>query len=301
LNKDQLDVVREYYRALNRRETEAAANLYDPACVTESVFPESAAEVQRGRDATREQLELFFDAYEGGFEDGSCFRVHSIAGNETGWGWVHASWMHRVRPREGGEARQFRGYTHFLVEDGLIRRQRSVAQAIAPSDVPAEARARTARDYPARPVVGIGGVILVSPADGERIGWAEPMEGLGVVLIKRRFEPLAGQWSLPGGALEVGETLEAGTAREMLEETGLTVDVGPIVDVFDRILVDAHARVRYHFVLVDYLCRPLAGRLLAGSDVADVTIADPDRLEPYELTAKACDVIRRAVTSRWSG
>jgi 8-oxo-dGTP diphosphatase len=296
LNKDQLDVVRAYYRAVNRRETAAAADLYDPACVTESVFPESPAEVQRGRDANREQLELFFDAYEGAFEDGSCFRVQSIAGNETGWGWVHASWMHRVRPRGGGEPRQFRGYTHFLVEDGLIRRQRSVAQPIAAAEAPAEERPRAARDYPGKPVVGIGGVILVSPEDAEKIGWTEPVRRIGVVLIKRRFEPLAGQWSLPGGALEVGETLEAGTAREMLEETGLTVEVGPIVDVFDRILVDAHARVRYHFVLIDYVCRPLAGRLIAGSDVADVTIADPDRLEPYDITAKARDVIQRAVT-----
>ena len=78
------------------------------------------------------------------------------------------------------------------------------------------------RTYPERPIVGVGAVILV---DGK------------VVLIKRRFEPLAGQWSLPGGTLEVGESLEAGTAREILEETGLVVEVGPVIEVFDRILV----------------------------------------------------------------
>ena len=77
-----------------------------------------------------------------------------------------------------------------------------------------------------------------------------------VVLVKRRFEPLAGQWSLPGGRLELGETLEAGLAREMLEETGLEVEVGPVVDVFDRILLDPERKVRYHYVLIDYLCRP---------------------------------------------
>ena len=81
-----------------------------------------------------------------------------------------------------------------------------------------------------------------------------------VVLVKRRFEPLAGQWSLPGGRLELGETLEAGLAREMLEETGLEVEVGPVVDVFDRILLDPERKVRYHYVLIDYLCRPIGGR-----------------------------------------
>jgi ADP-ribose pyrophosphatase YjhB (NUDIX family) len=95
--------------------------------------------------------------------------------------------------------------------------------------------------------------------------------------------------------LEVGETLEAGVAREMAEETGLTVDVGPVIEVFDRILLDQDTRVRYHFVLIDYLCRPLAGRLSAGSDVVDVAIADPDRLAGYHLTAKAEGVIQRAI------
>jgi ADP-ribose pyrophosphatase YjhB (NUDIX family) len=136
---------------------------------------------------------------------------------------------------------------------------------------------------------------LSSPFEGTRLGWRDLPDTGGIVLIKRRFEPLAGQWSLPGGGLEVGETLEAGVAREIAEETGLAVDVGPVVDVFDRILLDQDRRVRYHFVLIDYLCRPRGGELRAGSDVADVTIADPDRLEPYELTAKAQDVIRQAV------
>lgn len=130
--------------------------------------------------------------------------------------------------------------------------------------------------YPVRPVVGVGGVIV---CDGR------------VVLVKRRFEPLAGHWSLPGGRLELGETLTAGLAREVQEETGLEVAVGPVVDVFDRIEAADDGRIRYHFVLIDYLCRPLGGCLAAGSDVADVALADPDGLEPYGLTAKACEVI----------
>ena len=135
------------------------------------------------------------------------------------------------------------------------------------------------REYPERPIVGVGGVII---DDGR------------VVLIRRRFEPLAGQWSLPGGTVDVGETLEAATAREMLEETGLEVEVGPIVEVFDRIMLDEAQRVRYHFVLVDYLCRPIAGELQAGSDVDAAELVDPADMDRYRLTAKATAVIHRA-------
>jgi ADP-ribose pyrophosphatase YjhB (NUDIX family) len=152
------------------------------------------------------------------------------------------------------------------------------------------------RNYPSRPIVGVGAVILVSPAEARAIGWCEPLEGPGVVLVKRLFEPLAGQWSVPGGTLEVGETLEAGVAREVVEETGLMVDVGSIVEVFDRIFRDEDARVRYHFVLIDYVCRATSGLLRAGSDVGAVAIASPDDLTPFGLTAKTRDVIRKAVS-----
>ena len=81
----------------------------------------------------------------------------------------------------------------------------------------------------------------------------------------------------------------------MVEETGLIVEVGPIVEVFDRILLDADGRVQYHFVLIDYLCRPTGGVLAAGSDVSDVVMVDPEKLQPYGLTAKALDVIDKAV------
>ena len=136
------------------------------------------------------------------------------------------------------------------------------------------------REYPERPIVGVGAVIL---HDGK------------VVLIRRRYEPLKGHWSLPGGTVEVGETLEAGLAREMLEETGLVVDVGPVIEVFDRIIRDADGRVRYHFVLVDYLCSPVRGELQAGSDVDAAARADPQQLATYELTAKATSVIERGL------
>lgn len=152
------------------------------------------------------------------------------------------------------------------------------------------------RHYPARPIVGVGAVVLLDHEDRRRAGVEAPIAGrFGVVLVKRRFDPLAGQWSLPGGALEVGEALEAGVAREIAEETGLTVDVGPVIEVFDRILLDDTRRVQFHFVLIDYLCRPTAGLLQHGSDVSDAIVADPARLEPYCLTEKADAVIRRAI------
>lgn len=137
------------------------------------------------------------------------------------------------------------------------------------------------RQYPERPIVGVGAVIVDERGH--------------VVLIRRRYEPLAGRWSLPGGAVELGETLEAGVAREMLEETGLEVDVGPVIEVFDRITVDEERRVRYHYVLVDYLCWPVGGELRAGGDVDAAVVVDPADLPDYELTAKATAVIDRAL------
>ena len=145
---------------------------------------------------------------------------------------------------------------------------------------PGTGRPRSGREYPERPIVGVGAVIV---QDGK------------VVLIRRRYEPLAGQWSLPGGTLELGETLEAGTAREMLEETGLVVDIGPVIEVFDRIMLDDTRRVRYHFVLVDYLCWPVSGELRAGSDVDDAALVGPQDLARYAITKKATAVIERGL------
>jgi mutator protein MutT len=137
------------------------------------------------------------------------------------------------------------------------------------------------RQYPERPIVGVGAVIV---DDGK------------VVLVKRKYEPLKGQWSLPGGMVEIGETLETALAREMLEETGLRVDVGPVIEVFDRIMHDEDRRVRYHFVLIDYLCWPAGGSLQAGSDVEEAIWAEPATFGGYALTEKATSVIERGLT-----
>lgn len=111
-----------------------------------------------------------------------------------------------------------------------------------------------------------------------------------VLLIRRGKPPLLGRWSLPGGTVEAGETLEQALRREMREETALEVSVGPLLTVFDRIEREAGALV-YHYVIVDYLCRRASGEARAGSDALEVAWAAPEELPRYELHAKALEVI----------
>lgn len=289
MQTDHLDLVRDFFRAFNSADADAVAQFYDPHCETDGVIlhPSHDSPV-RGRDAMLSLLHGFFADSQGGLDGGLFTRVRALARLETGRGWVHAEWVAGIRSREAGPAapvHHLTGYTHFFIGlNDTIESQRSIVQPAgddAARDVPVPPPAAPgSRKYPSRPIVGVGAVIVV--------------EGK-VVLIKRRFEPLAGQWSLPGGTLEVGETLEAGTAREILEETGLVVEVGPVIEVFDRILLDEDRKVRYHFVLIDYLCRPIGGRLQHGSDVADAILVDPDHLEPYGLTPKATSIVRKAM------
>ncbi len=138
------------------------------------------------------------------------------------------------------------------------------------------------RTYPERPIVAVGAVIL----DGNR-----------VLLIQRGQEPLKGEWSLPGGAVEIGETLEAALAREVREETSLDVIVGPLVDVLDSIRRDADGRAEYHYIIIDYACRVRSGTPTAarpGTDAADVRWVLVDDLDRYRLTDTAIAVIRKA-------
>jgi mutator protein MutT len=136
------------------------------------------------------------------------------------------------------------------------------------------------RIYPDRPLLGVGAVIV----DGDR-----------VLLVKRGQEPLKGEWSLPGGVVDAGETLQAAVAREVLEETGLIVDVARLLEVVERITRDDDGRVRYHFVIVDYLCRPTGGALAAASDADLVEWARLDDLDRYRLTDAARHVIGKAL------
>ena len=131
---------------------------------------------------------------------------------------------------------------------------------------------------PAAPVVGVGGVLV--------------HEGR-VLLIRRGKEPLYGRWVVPGGTVELGEPLDEALVREMREETGLEVEPLELLTVFDRIQRDG-ARVLYHYVIVDYLCRWRSGEARAASDALEVVWAAPGELEQYDLPANALEVVQDA-------
>lgn len=126
-----------------------------------------------------------------------------------------------------------------------------------------------------RPVVGVGAVLI---------------EGGRVLLIRRAKEPLRGRWSLPGGTVEAGETLEHALEREMREETSLAVRVGPLITAFDRI-ERRDGQLVYHHVIVDFLCERVSGEARAGSDASALAWAAPQELPGYELTQKALEVV----------
>jgi ADP-ribose pyrophosphatase YjhB (NUDIX family) len=134
------------------------------------------------------------------------------------------------------------------------------------------------RKYPKNPLVGVGGVVI----DRDR-----------ALLIRRGSEPLKGEWSIPGGMLELGEELTAGVKRELKEETGLEVEPRECLLVFDRIMREG-GRVKYHYVIVDYLCRRKAGRLRPASDVIDARWVRRHDLPQYHLTDMATTVILEA-------
>ena len=135
------------------------------------------------------------------------------------------------------------------------------------------------REYPQQPLVGIGAIII---ADGR------------VALIKRGKPPLLGEWSIPGGMLELGETLRRGAEREAREETGLTVRATELLGVFERIVPDAEQRTSYHYVLVDFLCEVVSGELRAGGDAADARWFTPGEVAALPLPEDTASVIRMA-------
>jgi 8-oxo-dGTP diphosphatase len=281
LTLDPMDVARQVSAALNASDADRLAALCAPDCVAEQVFVRDPG-VHEGRETLRACWTAEFARYAGALEGGRRIDVHRVAGLQTGWGWVRTDWDGAVVDLSTGERIVSAGYSHFWIEHGLVRRYRTVLHP-AGQGAPRESghAASKSNGSHKRPVMGVGAVVLFG--DGR------------VVLVKRRHEPLAGQWSLPGGGLELGETLEAGAAREILEETGLVVEVGPLIEVFDRILVDDAGAVVYHFVLADYLCRPIGGELSAASDVSDVALVALAELEEYRVTAKVRDVVAKAL------
>ncbi len=135
----------------------------------------------------------------------------------------------------------------------------------------------TAREYPERPIVGVGAIIF---------------QDVRVLLVRRGNAPMRGEWSLPGGALEVGETLEQGVRREVLEETGLQVDPTAVVEVLDRIARDQSGRVQYHYVLIDFLCCITGGTASCGTDATELRWATLDELDTVAVFTR--EVIQKA-------
>jgi mutator protein MutT len=142
------------------------------------------------------------------------------------------------------------------------------------------------REFPSRPILGVGAVVV----DGDR-----------VLLVRRANEPLKGQWSLPGGAVEIGETLVAAVVREVREETGLDVEVGPLIEVLDRLRFEPDGRPRFHYVLVDFICRPKSGVLHSGSDAAAAVWVAVAELADYAVAEPTVKVIVKAFDRVRSG
>ena len=135
------------------------------------------------------------------------------------------------------------------------------------------------REYPSVPRVGVGAVVL----DAGR-----------VLLVRRGKPPLAGRWSLPGGMLELGETTAEAARREVAEECGLQVRVGELAGILDRVVRDAEGRVRYHWVLVDYVAFVESGTLCAASDADEAAWVEVNEVARLDTTDGLLDMIRRA-------
>ena len=135
------------------------------------------------------------------------------------------------------------------------------------------------RDYPDRPIVGVGAVIVESGR---------------ALVVRRGTEPLKGEWSIPGGAVELGETLRQAAVREAKEETGLEVEAGEVLEVVDRIMPDPQQNIQYHYVLVDFLCRRISGEARAAADASELRWITPEELEGFSIADSAAVVIRKA-------
>jgi 8-oxo-dGTP diphosphatase len=126
------------------------------------------------------------------------------------------------------------------------------------------------REYPDRPLVGVGAAV---------------MKGDMLLLIKRAKEPGKGLWSIPGGLVELGESVRETARRETMEETGIEVEVGELLGVFDSPTYDEKGRLRFHYILIDFSARPVGGSLKGSSEIQDLKWVRTDEIKQYELTS----------------
>jgi ADP-ribose pyrophosphatase YjhB (NUDIX family) len=140
---------------------------------------------------------------------------------------------------------------------------------------------------PARPILSVAAVVV---DDAGR-----------VVLVRRGKAPDAGEWSIPGGAVEIGESLEAALRREVREETGLEIAVGPFLEIYERVEREAGGAVRFHFVVIDYRCTVAGGTPRAGDDAVEVALVDPADLDRYGVAPSIRRVISSATRSTPAG
>jgi 8-oxo-dGTP diphosphatase len=143
------------------------------------------------------------------------------------------------------------------------------------------------RRYPKHPLLGIGALIFLK----------EEPKG-PILMVERGGNPLKGYWSLPGGLVETVETLETAVKREVLEETGLRVEPLKMVELFERIMPDAEGRAEYHYVLVDYVCKVVGGKLQPGDDVSRAEWVERKHLPSLRITQGTLDVIERVYRAR---
>ena len=139
------------------------------------------------------------------------------------------------------------------------------------------------REYPEQPVVGVGAIIF---------------QGESVLLVKRDQEPGKGQWSLPGGVVEVGETLIEALQREIYEEVSIKIEIGDLVRLLDRIIYDLERRVQFHYIIADYWGWIVSGQLQSGSDVSDARFVELEEAKKMGISKEVEETILMAIKMR---
>ncbi len=134
------------------------------------------------------------------------------------------------------------------------------------------------REYPIRPLVGVGGVVV-------RAG--------KILLIRRRFDPNKGKWSFPGGLVELGESVRDAVKREVEEETGLTARIERLIDVVDEVTPDSKGRIKYHFVLADFLMKQVSGKVTTNQEISEFAWVSLLGAKRYDTTNTVRMILKR--------